>query len=398
MVLALWLACGGQPGPDAPVHDTAADCPDPSLTWENTGQPFVTTWCTPCHHSALEGESRFGAPIGTDYDTLDGVTQWIERIEARALGDDPTMPPVLPPSDEERGRFGTWLACGAPGQDIVDAQPCADVHDLAGDHAMSGLPTDFCDVYNGVAGDLRLDEDGSVDCLCRVDGEVLVEATVELPVLHTVGSLHASTAVSVVLPALVEVAGDLSLEGPVSQAEFALLERIEGDLHLTGVAAAEIDLPLLQHVGGDLVATGSDVLTILDLYRLQTIGGSLLLEDLPALSRVDPTNSLESIGGDVVLRNVGIERLDTLRVLEELDGALTVSECAELLYLRGLDLVVEVDALTVESNPQLWVLRGFDALGRVGGDVIIRDNPDLPASEVDALLQGVIVEGTVTTE
>ncbi|MBA2321079.1 MAG: hypothetical protein H0V89_07985, partial [Deltaproteobacteria bacterium] len=52
---------------DQPVDtvDTAvAVCPPESwVTWDNFAEPVVTTWCLPCHSSALGVELRQGAPV-----------------------------------------------------------------------------------------------------------------------------------------------------------------------------------------------------------------------------------------------------------------------------------------------------------------------------------------------
>ncbi|MEM6926748.1 MAG: hypothetical protein AAF602_07480 [Myxococcota bacterium] len=107
--LSTWLAvqivgCG-----EAPESD---DCTD--LTWETYGRGYLTSWCTGCHHSALDGVLRAGAPEGVDFDRHDDVIAWLDRIEGRATGADPTMPPVGGSDAAARDRFAGWLACGAP--------------------------------------------------------------------------------------------------------------------------------------------------------------------------------------------------------------------------------------------------------------------------------------------
>ena len=89
-------------------------CDNSPWTYSNTGDPFMRTWCTSCHHTDMADTVR---PDGTEGINLDGfgnVAAFLERIEARALGDSPTMPPAGGPSEVEREQLAEWIACGAP--------------------------------------------------------------------------------------------------------------------------------------------------------------------------------------------------------------------------------------------------------------------------------------------
>lgn len=120
---------------DAPAADAATDaervrtsipgptgvaCPPGStLRYEEFGRDFASTYCTSCHASTRTGSARNGAPIGFDFDTVEGIRLRRDRIDAVA-GAGPTrintfMPLASPaPSDEEREQLAEWLACGAP--------------------------------------------------------------------------------------------------------------------------------------------------------------------------------------------------------------------------------------------------------------------------------------------
>jgi hypothetical protein len=90
-------------------------CPDDSfLTYESFGGPFMLSYCTTCHASRLPADMRQGSPIGVDFDDIDDVRTWADRIWIRAADQNLSMPPVGPPGDDERRRLGEWLACGAP--------------------------------------------------------------------------------------------------------------------------------------------------------------------------------------------------------------------------------------------------------------------------------------------
>ncbi len=118
-VLAAALVACEPAASDGPA-DTPADTADTAAacgTWEDVGHPFVLTWCTACHSSALPDDARAGAPAGVDFDTLEGVQRWSDRIAARALVDAPDMPAGGGPDAAERDAVRAWLACGAPGDD-----------------------------------------------------------------------------------------------------------------------------------------------------------------------------------------------------------------------------------------------------------------------------------------
>ena len=90
-------------------------CPDDSfLTYENFGGPFMLSYCTTCHASRLPADMRQGSPLEVDFDGLDDIRAQADRVWIRAADQNFSMPPVGPPSDEERARLGEWLACGAP--------------------------------------------------------------------------------------------------------------------------------------------------------------------------------------------------------------------------------------------------------------------------------------------
>jgi uncharacterized membrane protein len=98
---------------------SGAEC-DATVTYENFGMTFMASYCTSCHSSTLTGTARNGAPVGYDFDTLDGILAEVEHIdEHAAAGPDATneeMPPSAGPQPtlEEREMLGAWLACEAP--------------------------------------------------------------------------------------------------------------------------------------------------------------------------------------------------------------------------------------------------------------------------------------------
>ena len=132
VIIALLAACEETPSGTAPSGDAHSPsdvepsnggdafeargqdpCETTSATYETVGEPFMRTWCTPCHHSELVGDDRPLGSEGVNLDTYSLVIEHLDRIEVRALGDNPTMPPAGGPSPEDLERLAFWLECGA---------------------------------------------------------------------------------------------------------------------------------------------------------------------------------------------------------------------------------------------------------------------------------------------
>lgn len=100
----------GEPGP---LEER--DCPEDSvLTADNFGMPFMLTWCAGCHSAQLGAGERANAPVGIDFDTLDGVRANLDRAYVRTAQAGASMPPAAGPTLASRQQLADWLACGAP--------------------------------------------------------------------------------------------------------------------------------------------------------------------------------------------------------------------------------------------------------------------------------------------
>jgi|GEM_PF-1058296 len=115
---------GTEPTPDSgtpepgPLPDTPAHCASP-LSWANTGEPYLLTYCSGCHTSTVAEDFRYGAPPELVLDSADDVFAHSVRIQARI--EDGTMPPTGGPSADENACFLAWLGQGARG--LGDALP-----------------------------------------------------------------------------------------------------------------------------------------------------------------------------------------------------------------------------------------------------------------------------------
>jgi uncharacterized membrane protein len=83
----------------------------PPLDYQNYGKGFVDKHCVGCHSSLLPESHRMGAPLGVDLDTYQFIIDWADRIEARATGSSPSMPPGGGPSEQELANLAEWLEC-----------------------------------------------------------------------------------------------------------------------------------------------------------------------------------------------------------------------------------------------------------------------------------------------
>ena len=85
--------------------------PGAEANWQEI-QPFFASYCHRCHHSAIQGPQRGGAPIQSNFDTAELVDQALTRIYWRSAHDRHSMPPSPPsPNAAEREKLGQYLSC-----------------------------------------------------------------------------------------------------------------------------------------------------------------------------------------------------------------------------------------------------------------------------------------------
>ena len=119
VVLVVLAACGTDSVPRDGSGSNEPEVVDPNvcdtsyLDYDNFGAPFTINWCRGCHSSAVPMAMRQKAPADTNFDNLDQVRMWGDRIAMHATGTMPNMPPAGGPSAEERSLLAEWLACGA---------------------------------------------------------------------------------------------------------------------------------------------------------------------------------------------------------------------------------------------------------------------------------------------
>src|SRR6185503_5301004 len=71
---------GGGSGSNIPEVVDEDVCETSYLDYDNFGEPFVINWCRGCHSSEVPAGMRQKAPIGANFDNLEQVRMWGERI------------------------------------------------------------------------------------------------------------------------------------------------------------------------------------------------------------------------------------------------------------------------------------------------------------------------------
>lgn len=108
-LLSLLPACGGPRSAADTAASTATcaeDTADPAPDWDTWAEPFFTTWCQPCH--AADAPQRYGAPVGTSFDSEDDARTHAAAIQTTVL-DNRTMPVGGGLSAQDEARLAAWL-------------------------------------------------------------------------------------------------------------------------------------------------------------------------------------------------------------------------------------------------------------------------------------------------
>jgi hypothetical protein len=118
-----------------------------------------------------------------------------------------------------------------------------------------------------------------------------------------------------------------------------------------------------------------------------SIGGSLEVADNASLQAIYALPNLHTVGHLTVSGNPSLTQLRGLYNLTLVEGSLTLFENARLPDLTGLGALAQVDGnFSLVTHANLTRLKGLDSLVRIGQDLRIQDNPSLPLSQIEALL------------
>lgn len=123
--------------------------------------------------------------------------------------------------------------------------------------------------------------------------------------------------------------------------------------------------------------------------------GSIHVPDASSSAVLAPLATLRRIdGGFSLFRNHVAVDLHALECLAVIGGELSIRTTDTQLSVDGLEALQEVGALRIQHT-SLRSLAGLASLAVVRGDVTIEGNPELPRSQIDALLARVTVEGQI---
>ncbi len=179
--------------------------------------------------------------------------------------------------------------------------------------------------------------------------------------------------------------------GALSRIDLPALASIGGDLSLTQNAAAGMNMPLLENIGGSLWLNGSNLQGLDGLSALKTIGHELGIWS-SALATVNLT-ALESIGNNFALS------LDASLVSVSLPALVSIGPGGLEFWNNVAMTQFSMPALTtIEGGLQFnehAVLSSFDlgALVSVGTARCLCDNPQLPSAAVQALVDQLTAQG-----
>lgn len=213
-----------------------------------------------------------------------------------------------------------------------------------------------------------------------------------------------------------ELPGDLIIASPEDLAALDYVRVVDGDLlfrphqgiwnmsvrevtgrvRILGSASdrvgAHVTLAALSAIGGDL-EVGTTVKGLVDIYRLDHLGGSLVAQDG---GWAFWTPALRAIGGGVEVRDASWLAL-TLDALESLGGPVRIERAAGLASLSlgkvtALHAPADEDALALVDLPDLAALH-LDTLETIDGGVRVTGNPKLSRAAIDLALAPVTVRG-----
>lgn len=284
----------------------------------------------------------------------------------------------------------------------------------------------FCAQWNAVTGDLIVDvgadagKEGEpitqldgIKCLCEVGGSLWITGDAARGLPPTRPPLP-----PVPTPPPPHVTGDI---------ELSILERVGGDLVLTWHPALSYveSMRALVEVGGDLVIAGNPELQVASFYALERVGGRVRVQDMDKqlILRLPAARSLGGLelgsSGDArtlyYLVEVKLDQLQELRgdlrvvgprnlpllgapLLERIDGALQLeAACITDLAFPSLQ---EVGSLSLVGNCGLLDLDGLSALRRISGQdpdgrsLRLQANEQLDAEELQAFLDQLEAQGT----
>lgn len=421
--LAQWIACGL---PEAPV-ETEPACELPLLEGDLVlaSSDEVEAFCEGA--SGVTGSLTL--QVAGTIDCLCSVAGDLEvRTEAGAELDLPHLDVV----------GGALRLTDNPALQEVQAPVLRSVGSvsLARNPSLAGLVLPALSVVSDPAG-ITVDDDG-------LGGRLSLDQVEEVAGLRLVGlpRLEAFSATG-----LVAVTGNIEIADVGAESlGFDALATLQGSLEVSDAAqlVSVAGLRRLVQLDGSLRLSNLPALEEFDgLYDLENITGDVVLDGLGALEELGAFGHIKRIEGDLEMAGMGAGPLTawpSLRVVSQLrlasntwrsilalgvsgleptsirlehhehlertaalgwgpniPGDVVICDNAALVGLDLLTDVVRIDGdLELCRNASLRDLTAAASLRQIHGDVVVQENPELSLRDVEAWLDLVEVEGTVT--
>ena len=190
------------------------------------------------------------------------------------------------------------------------------------------------------------------------------------------------------LSALVQVGGDFTLSGDLSEMNVSSLRIVGGGLTLQTSTLSDLDLSGLEEVFTDLTLELNSVVNA-DLSSLRTVGGSVTLLRGTVLASMELPD-LEAVGSLTIEAMPLLTWLD-LPSLTEPSGNLELVECDSLATMIGFAPLTGVQgSLILTGNDALADVTDLGGILSVGGDLLIQNNPSLSTSAAEGLVYDTI--------
>ncbi|MCG3188451.1 MAG: hypothetical protein LKCHEGNO_00441 [Burkholderiaceae bacterium] len=259
----------------------------------------------------------------------------------------------------------------------------------------------------------------------RLDSQAIIAAFNASGITRVVGHLDieldddpdepgGETALSAVLPALVAVGGNVSIQGPLTALSMPALTEVGGNLHIDRIATpVTASFSALRQLGGELYVTRNTGLGSMNFGQLQALNGLFVTNNTGLGSAA--FLQLEVVGNDglFVTDNVGLtsvsfpqlvsvlqahggvfvtdnESLGSLQIGPVLAEGLYIQGNAALSYLQigAANLVGQpgVGGLFIQENAVLSNLANVSCEIVSPRGVFITDNPAMPESEVERIV------------
>jgi len=158
---------------------------------------------------------------------------------------------------------------------------------------------------------------------------------------------------------------------------FPGLSSVSGAIRMEGIGAAQVvAFPDLQTAGSVQLVSWPAMGQVRAFGALEVVRGTLRVAEVGPIPSVDLFGRLRTVGGGLVVDRFRGRSVIGFPLLEEVDGALEISNNTALVELRfpALD---STGGLRIHDDPLLPDLLGLQSLGTVGGNLEVYRNGSL---------------------